>query len=519
MITQTLKKLPIGIQNFEDIRTNGYLYVDKTALVYQLANGGKCHFLSRPRRFGKSLLVSTLKAYFKGKKELFSGLAIERLERDWVKRPVLHLDLNIGQYDEPQALVSVLNNALTMWEKIYGSESSEDTLGLRFQGVIRRAYKQFGVQVAVLVDEYDKPMLQAIGNEPLQDEYRKILKGFYGALKSMDGCIKFALLTGVTKFSKVSIFSDLNNLNDISLDEAYAELCGITETELQSVFAEYVKAIADKQNVGETEMYTMLKENYDGYHFTKDTSIGMYNPFSLLNAFSKKDIDSYWFATGTPTFLIDLIKDKDYDLQDILNNEIEAGVLDDIDTLYSNPVPIMYQSGYLTIKDYNPMFDSYTLGFPNKEVKRGFMVYLMNYYARQAETTEFKTDLFVKDLWAGDVENFTNRLKCFFAKYPYDLVKNLENHYQNVLYTLYTLMGLYVEAEYKTVNGRIDMVVKTKEYCYVMEFKLNGSAQEAMEQINSKDYALPFECGNRKIIKIGMNFNSDTKNLEDIVVQ
>lgn len=516
---RTLKKLPIGMQNFENIRNNGFLYVDKTKLIYSLVNGSVYNFLSRPRRFGKSLLISTLKAYFEGKKELFDELAIERLEHDWTVRPVLLLDLNTGQYDTPQALVSVLNNALVKWEEIYGSKSSEDTLGLRFQGILRRAYEQSGVQVAVLVDEYDKPMLQAIGNESLQDEYRKILKGFYGALKSMDGCIKFALLTGVTKFSKVSIFSDLNNLRDISLAREYGALCGITEYELYRDFRPYMQLMATEMRIPLCKVCSLLKKNYDGYHFTENTYDGIYNPFSLLNAFADNRIGSYWFATGTPTFLVELIKSKDYNLQELICNSIKASVLDDTDTQYSNPVPIMYQSGYLTIKDYNQRFGSYTLDFPNKEVKDGFMTYLMNYYAKSAGCTEFSIERFVTDLESGNVDSFIGRLKSFFAKYPYDLVKNLENHYQNVLYTLYTLMGLYVDAEYKTVNGRIDMVVRTEKYCYIMEFKLNGSADEAMEQINSKDYALPFECGNRKIIKIGMNFNSYTKNLEDIVVQ
>ena len=296
------KLYPVGVQNFEKVILGGYEYVDKTALIYQLFNTGSYYFLSRPRRFGKSLLLSTLEAYAQGKKELFKGLALEKLEKDWTVYPVLHLDLNTQKYDTPESLTSILNDNLCIWESRYGARESETSLSLRFQGIIRRACEQTGRRVVILIDEYDKPMLQAIGNETLQNEYRSTLKAFYGALKSMDGCIRFALLTGVTKFGKVSVFSDLNNLMDISMDDRYVEICGISEKEIHTYFEEDIHALATATGLTYEETCAELKSNYDGYHFTEN-AVGMYNPFSLLNTFAKKKFGSYWFETGTPTYL------------------------------------------------------------------------------------------------------------------------------------------------------------------------------------------------------------------------
>ena len=307
------KLYPIGIQNFESLRKDGYLYVDKTALIYQLAKRGRYYFLNRPRRFGKSLLISTLEAYFQGKRELFQGLAMEELEKEWLQHPILHLDLNIEKYDSIESLGNILNNALTRWEKIYGDEPSEASFSLRFAGIIRRAHELTGQRVVILVDEYDKPMLQAINNEELQREFRNTLKPFYGALKTMDGDIKFALLTGVTKFGKVSVFSDLNNLNDISMDKQYVSLCGMTEEEIHRYFEDDLRRLATAQDMTYEETCTRLKEAYDGYHF-RQNSEGIYNPFSVLNTFAKQEFGSYWFETGTPTYLVELLKQNHYNL-------------------------------------------------------------------------------------------------------------------------------------------------------------------------------------------------------------
>lgn len=370
------KIYPIGIQSFEKIRKNGYFYVDKTALIYRLVQTGSYYFLSRPRRFGKSLLLSTLEAYFSGARELFEGLALEQLEKEWKKHPILHLDLNIGKYDAPHSLDDILNKALLEWEAIYGTGAGEVTLALRFAGVVERAYKQTGESVVILVDEYDKPMLQAIGDKELQTEFRNTLKPFYGVLKTMDRCIRFALLTGVTKFGKISVFSDLNNLNDISMDEPFVSICGLTEKEVHNNLEEDLHELATVQKMTYEQVCAELKECYDGYHFVEDSE-GIYNPFSVLNTFYKMKFGSYWFETGTPTYLVELLKHNHYDLEQMTHEETSVDVLNSI---YDDdsPIPVIYQSGYLTIKGYNSRFGTYCLGFPNREVEEGFIRLLWN---------------------------------------------------------------------------------------------------------------------------------------------
>ena len=512
------KIYPIGIQNFEKIRKEGYFYIDKTALVYQLVKTGRYYFLSRPRRFGKSLLISTLEAYFQGKKELFTGLAIEKLEKDWIQYPILHLDLNIERYDTPESLGNILEKNLAEWEKLYGAEISERTFSLRFAGIIKRAYEQTGQRVVILVDEYDKPMLQAIGNQELQKEYRNALKPFYGVLKTMDGCIKFALLTGVTKFGKVSVFSDLNNLNDLSMWNKYIDICGISDKELQENLEEEMHEFAEAQGMTYEQFRDKLREYYDGYHFTQN-SIGIYNPFSLLNAFDRKEFGSYWFETGTPTYLIELLKRYHYDLEHMAHAETYADVLNSI---YGDeePLPVIFQSGYLTIKGYDERFGLYRLGFPNREVEEGFVKFLVPYYTRFNKIeAPFEVLKFVQEIERGEPDAFFRRLQSFFADTPYELVKDLELHYQNVLFIVFKLVGFYVKAEYHTSQGRIDLVLQTDKYIYVMEFKLDGTAEEALQQINDKQYALPFAADSRKVLKIGVNFSNTTRNIERWVVE
>ena len=431
------KIYPIGIQSFEKIRRNGYFYIDKTALIYRLVKTGSYYFLSRPRRFGKSLLISTLEAYFSGVRELFEGLALEQLEKEWKKHPVLHLDLNIGKYDTPHSLDDILNKALLEWEAIYGTGVGEVTLALRFAGVVERAYKKTGEGVVILVDEYDKPMLQAIGERKLQVEFRSTLKSFYSVLKTMDRYIRFALLTGVTKFGKVSVFSDLN----------------------------------------------------------------------------------YWFETGTPTYLVELLKHNNYDLERMAHEETSVDVLNSI---YDDdsPIPVIYQSGYLTIKGYNSRFGIYSLGFPNREVEEGFIRFLMPFYTRvnKAEAP-FEIQKFVREIENGQPDAFFRRLQSFFADTPYELISDLELHYQNVLFIIFKLVGFYTEAEYHTSEGRIDLILKTEKYVYVMEFKLEGTAEEALRQIEEKHYALPFESDFRQLFKIGVNFSNRTRNIERWIVK
>ena len=513
------KIYPIGIQNFEKIRNDGYLYIDKTALMYQMVKTGSYYFLSRPRRFGKSLLISTLEAYFQGKKELFTGLAVERLEKDRIKYPILHLDLNIEKYDTPESLDNILEKSLTAWEKLYGAEPSERSFSLRFAGIIERACKQAGQRVVILVDEYDKPMLQAIGNEKLQKQFRDTLKPFYGALKTMDGYIKFAFLTGVTKFGKVSVFSDLNNLDDISMRKDYVEICGVSDQELHENLDIELHEFAETQGLSYDKLCTKLKEYYDGYHFTHN-SIGIYNPFSLLNAFKYKEFGSYWFETGTPTYLVKLLKKHHYDLERMAHEETDAQVLNSIDSESTNPIPVIYQSGYLTIKGYDERFGIYRLGFPNREVEEGFIRFLLPFYANVNKVeSPFEVQKFVREVETGDYDSFFHRPQSFFADTTYEVIREQELHYENVLFIVFKLVGFYTKVEYHTNDGRIDLVLQTEKFIYIMEFKLNGTAEEALQQINDKRYALPFEADGRKLFKIGINFSEKTRNIEKWVVE
>lgn len=512
------KIYPIGIQNFEKIRNDGYLYIDKTALMYQMVKTGSYYFLSRPRRFGKSLLISTMEAYFQGKKELFAGLAVERLEKDWIKYPILHLDLNIEKYDTPESLDNILEKSLTAWEKLYGAEPSERSFSLRFAGIIERACKQAGQRVVILVDEYDKPMLQAIGNEKLQKQFRDTLKPFYGALKTMDGYIKFAFLTGVTKFGKVSVFSDLNNLDDISMRKDYVEICGVSDQELHENLDIELHEFAETQGLSYDKLCTKLKEYYDGYHFTHN-SIGIYNPFSLLNAFKYKEFGSYWFETGTPTYLVKLLKKHHYDLERMAHEETDAQVLNSIDSESTNPIPVIYQSGYLTIKGYDERFGIYRLGFPNREVEEGFIRFLLPFYANVNKVeSPFEVQKFVREVETGDYDSFFHRLQSFFADTTYEVIREQELHYENVLFIVFKLVGFYTKVEYHTNNGRVDLILQTDKFIYIMEFKLNGTAEEALQKINNKRYALPFEADGRKLFKIGINFSEKTRNIEKWVV-
>lgn len=510
-------KYPIGIQNFESLRKDGYAYVDKTERIYQLADTGRYYFLSRPRRFGKSLLISTMHAYFSGQRELFKGLAIEQLEHDWVVRPVLHLDLNTGKYDCLESLTNQLNLALLEWERLYGKGEGEIMPNERFWGVVRRAYEKTGHRVAILVDEYDKPLLQSIGNEKLQDEFRSTLKAFYSVVKTQDRYIKFGFFTGVTKFSKVSVFSDLNNLQDISMDDRYVDICGLTEDEIVANFDEGIGELAAASKMTKDECREMLRRRYDGYHFAEDT-VGMYNPFSVLNTLAKRKFGSYWFETGTPSFLVELLKNSKYDLSRLATEQVSAKVLDSIDSLFSNPIPVIYQSGYLTIKSYEPEFKLYTLGFPNEEVEHGFMQYLLPLYTPIPEDEgDFAISQFVMDVRNGEIESFLDRLKAIFADTDYKIVGEAEKYFQNALYLIFKMMGFYVQVERPTSRGRMDAVIQTADYIYIIECKLDRTAEEALAQIDERGYAEPFALDNRTLYKIGVNFSSGTRGVESVL--
>lgn len=508
------RKLPIGIQTFADIRTNGYLYIDKTAFVWRIANMGKPYFLSRPRRFGKSLLLSTLEAYFEGRKELFTGLAIEQLESDWKRYPVLHLDLNAEKYDSPDRLIGMLSNQLTQWEFIYGKGDDETTVSTRFLGVIRRANEQTGMGVVVLVDEYDKPLLQALTNDALLEEYRNILKAFYGVLKTADRYLRFVFLTGVTKFSQVSVFSDLNQLNDISMKPQYATICGITKDELINNFLPELEQLGEANQLTFEDTIERMKLLYDGYHFC-EYSEGVFNPFSVLNVFDGFKFSNYWFQTGTPTFLVEILKESNYDLRLLLDGiEAPASSFVEYRVNSTNPIPLIYQSGYLTIKDYDKEFGIYLLTFPNEEVKYGFMNFLVPYYTSITNDDQnFYIGKFIQELRAGDVDSFMTRLEAFFADFPYELNDKTERHYQVVFYLVFKLMGQFTEAEIRSARGRADAVVKTPKYIYVFEFKLNGTAEQALRQIDDKGYLIPYQVDGRQLVKVGVEFNAEERNI------
>ena len=506
-------KYPIGIQTFAKIREENYLYVDKTKDVYQLAKDGGYYFISRPRRFGKSLLVTTLEAYFQGRKELFEGLAISKLETKWNQYPVLHIDLNAAKYTDPQALISIIDGHLRQFEKSYGKVPEEDTVSERFKGVIKRAYEQTGQQVVILVDEYDKPLLEAIGNPELQSDYRTTLKSFYGVGKTMDSYIRLAFFTGVTKFSKVSVFSDLNNLKDISLDDRFAEICGITEKEIRDNLDVQIGEMAEANTISKEECYEKLEKQYDGYHFSK-SSVGMYNPFSLLNALDSKDFMDYWFQTGTPTFLVETMKRNNYDLERLTCEDASADLLGSLDSIDTNPIPLIYQSGYLTIKSYDSEFGTYRLGFPNQEVERSFSRFLFRYYTPASQGQDSFVKDFVLAVRAGQIDKFMKRLESLFAGQDYQLAGDAELYFHNAVALIFKMVGFYTDTERHTSDGRMDMVVQTTDYIYIFEFKLDKSADEALAQIEEKQYAASFAHDPRKLYKIGVNFSSETRRVE-----
>lgn len=509
-------KYPIGIQNFSDLRLGEYVYIDKTKYIYDLIDNGKYYFLSRPRRFGKSLLLSTIEAYFKGRKELFNGLDISRIEKKWIVYPVFHLALNAQQYNSADDLRDVLMSFIEGLEREYGSDEKSDSVSLRFAGVIRKAAETTGCKVVILIDEYDKPLLDTTGNERLQDELRDMLKAFYGNLKAQDQYIRFGMLTGVTKFGKLSIFSDLNNLTDISLSPEYDSICGITENELRSSFTEGIARFAIKQNMSGDDILKRLKLNYDGYHFSTDLN-DIYNPFSVMLALRFCSIDDYWFESGTPTFLIKMIKEDRIALSDLDSLEVDLQSLGSVSFSLGDPIPVLYQSGYLTIKGYDREFNMATVGYPNKEVQSGFLKQLLSYYTSlRNSATAFTIQQFVKDVRAGKVDDFMTRLQSIFSDYQYDAIDlgNLELHYQDVIYLVMKLMGYHTHTEYRTSSGRIDLLVETNEIIYIFEFKINSTALVALQQINDRNYAAPFKSSGKRIIKIGANFDNSIRSID-----
>ena len=528
-----IRKLPIGVQSFKVLRNDRYLYVDKTAYIAQLAAGSRVYFLSRPRRFGKSLFLSTLKAYFRGQKELFTNLYIEKAEEEqaaqenrsaWQEYPVFYLDFNIGNYNCMETLTENLNIFLSQLEELYGSSDIEESSAKRFAGLLERAYKQTGKQAVILVDEYDKPLLQTMGsNEELNEKYRNELKAFYSVIKTCDEYIRFAFLTGVTKFSKISIFSDLNNLRDISMEEDYAGICGITQEELETNFQPEIQVLADRQQLEYDQALAALKQWYDGYLF-HPAGEGMYNPYSLLNAFVKKEIKSYWFATGTPTFLVNFLKDAHFFIPNLDGKvELNETGLETYRAVAQDVLPILFQSGYLTIKKYITEARMYLLGFPNDEVRYGFLENLMPVYAAIPFVETGKSVWqFVQDIREGNVNGFMKRMQSIISGIPYDdfpkeKLKLREQNYQTAVYLIFALMGQFVQTEVHCATGRADCVVYTTDTVYIFEFKLSdsGSADDAIKQIQEQQYGAQYKTEGKKIVLIGSSFDEKIRTIKD----
>ena len=515
METTPIRKLPVGIQDFTSLREDGYLYVDKTALVYKMVTTGKPYFLSRPRRFGKSLLLSTLEAYFLGRKDLFKGLAIEQLEKEWKVYPVLHLSLNAKFYETKESLEQILDDHLVAWEDKYEITKKKESTNYegRFMQIIQQACEKTGEKVVVLIDEYDKPLLRTLFNDDLHNVYREMLTGFYTVLKDADRYLRFVFITGVTKFSQLGIFSNLNQLIDISMAPDYATVCGMTKVEIERDFQPELAALAAMNKLTYEQTVNELTKRYDGYHFSEFRTEGIFNPFSVLNALLQKRFSSYWFATGTPTMLVDMLKKTDYDLRQLDGIEVPAAALTDYRADFHNPVPIIYQSGYLTIKGYDPIKNFFILDYPNAEVEYGWLNFITPYYTPLSESiAPFYIGKFWDELRAGDVDAFMERLRAFFADIPYELNDRTEQHYQIIFYLVFKLLGQYIEAEVRSARGRADAVVKTTDYIYVFEFKLDGSVDKALQQIDDKGYLILYTVDGRQLVKVGADFNKEDRN-------
>ena len=517
-------KYPIGIQTFEQIINGGFVYVDKTELVYRLVNNGKVYFLGRPRRFGKSLLLSTLEAYFQGRNELFKGLAIDALEQEWKQYPVFHLDFNTGNYLNDGSLEDVLAGEIKKWEKFYGVEKSYEDLGKRFQQVLHAAHEQTGLGAVVLIDEYDKPILDVLDMDfhvehlgktmTLEEKHRNILKSFYTTFKGADADLRFVFLTGVTKFSQISMFSGFNQPDDISLDDDYEAICGITKEELTEYFSEPIQEMARKVNCSYEVMIQKLQLKYDGYHFSESMT-DVFNPFSLLNAFKKLRLNSYWFKSGTPTYLIRLLSHSDENLDELVGRYYSVSQFDDYKADVEKPLPMIYQSGYLTIKGYDEDTDSFLLDIPNNEVREGLLTLIANDYLKtKVDSTSWLIDS-VHKLKRGDLEAFMEGMTAFLASIPYSVrrkktEREYERHFHYTFYLLLRMLSCFtIFHEKETSKGRADCVIETPKDVYIFEFKLDGSADAALQQIRDKGYAKEYQSDSRNIHLIGANFSSE----------
>ena len=511
-------RYPISIQTFETIINGNYVYVDKTDLVYRLAQEHVC-FLSRPRRFGKSLLISTLDAYFSGRKELFQGLKMEALEHEWDVYPIFRIDFANGNFSNPDELTLMLEGRVSDWERIYGKDDVYKTLGDRFKYVLEQAAAKTGKKVVVLIDEYDRPLLDVLG-EAQEDKNRNILKNFYATFKAADASLRFVLLTGVTKFSQITVFSGFNQPNDISMDSRYDAICGITEAELHNTFFEAIVVMAKKLGYTVEEMKAELKRQYDGYHFS-NALVDVYNPFSNINAFNKLDIDNYWYKSGTPTYLVKLIEGHNINMQKLTSRGYESQYFVDYRADAEEPLAMLYQSGYLTIKSYDKRYREYTLDYPNVEVSKGFVTLMANSYLKkdESEAAYWIVNL-DRMLRRGDLNEVRDAFTAFLASIPYEAnkderAKDFETHFQYTFYIIFRLLSCYTTLlEKQNSKGRADIIIESDNDIYIFEFKLDGSAEEALQQIEDKQYALPYLQDKRKLHKIGVNISSSTRTVD-----
>lgn len=517
-----LKLYPVGIQTFERIRKENKLYIDKTEYVYRMTHSGGCYFfLSRPRRFGKSLLVSTFESYFSGKKELFEGLAIEKLEQEWMEYPVLHFDMSGGKHMEKEQLEDYLSNRLEAEERKWGTTHSKRGVNDRLTELITTAYEISGKQVVVLIDEYDAPMLDVAHERKTLDELRNVMRNFYSPLKMCEPMLRFVFLTGITKFSQVSIFSELNNIKNISLDDEYAGVCGITKEELLTQMSEDIDVLAEALEMTREETIAKLKENYDGYHFSP-ASPDVFNPYSLLNCFDDKNFGAYWFSSGTPTYLINMLRKFKVLPAKIGRSLARSSAFDAPTENLKTITPLLYQSGYITIKGYDKMSQLFTLDLPNKEIKVGLFESLLPYYlegmyAEEGDVAIAQMSVLIRQ---GDMDEALRLLQEFMGTVPYCNNTNYEGHYQQVLFIIFTLLTHFVvDVEVHTPNGRVDVVMETEDTLYLIELKLNKSAQAAMQQINLKQYDQRFARCGKPIVKVGVNFDAKKGNIEDWTIE
>lgn len=517
-----LKLYPVGIQTFERIRKENKLYIDKTEYVYRMTHSGGCYFfLSRPRRFGKSLLVSTFESYFSGKKELFEGLAIEKLEQEWMEYPVLHFDMSGGKHMEKEQLEDYLSNRLEAEERKWGITHTKRGANDRLTELITTAYEISGKQVVVLIDEYDAPMLDVAHDKETLDVLRNLMRNFFSPLKMCEPMLRFVFLTGITKFSQVSIFSELNNIKNISLDDEYAGVCGITKEELLTQMSEDIDVLAEAQGMTREETIAKLKENYDGYHFSP-ASPDVFNPYSLLNCFDDKNFGAYWFSSGTPTYLINMLRKFKVLPAKIGRSLARSSAFDAPTENLKTITPLLYQSGYITIKGYDKMSQLFTLDLPNKEIKVGLFESLLPYYlegmyAEEGDVAIAQMSVLIRQ---GDMDGALRLLQEFLGTVPYCNNTNYEGHYQQVLFIIFTLLTHFVvDVEVHTPNGRVDVVMETEDALYLIELKLNKSAQAAMQQINLKQYDQRFARCGKPIVKVGVNFDAKKGNIEDWTIE